>query len=239
MFRDIYNFLISNKLLNSTFYLGLVTFVVGFTALLVYLKQRRDRQREAATTLLSELQTAVTLIPQIKSNFTSQVSIQEGNYILNGGSWNTYKYLVLRVLKPEQWAALDTFYRNVQLYDNAVHENDKYFDNNASQVWVCLHKHYLKIVEEFHKSHPTRTTLKATDKESGELKIFNKLYVDNAPWHTSYYPAKTINMVKKAFDNLDTNILTSSVGERLNEIANPNSAYKKLKLLINPDKSAT
>lgn len=192
--------------------LVLATLATAWAAYYIYTKNKKDTQREAAAVLLSELRSVVRALPAVKADFRRNDILVERRYLLEYSSWNKYKYVVLSLLSFEQWDALRGFFEGVALYDKAILINDSYFDANTQQVWVSLHKHYLKVIEDLKDG-------KMTDGDSKKLIDFTNTYVNNTYKHVGYNPRKPIQMATEALDEIDENILVSSVGEKLIELA--------------------
>lgn len=205
--------------LNSTLFLSLVTLFLGWSAYSIYSKGKLDKKREAATVIYSELSLVVQALPAIKADFNRIESLVEGRYLLKKSSWNKYRYILLPTLSIDQWSALRGFFASVTQYDDAVRINDGYFDNNAEQIWISLHKHYLKVLEDEPIPGTLNIPASLTPSTSEKIKYFTDLYIRNVVDHAGYSPLRPINMARQALDNIDENILVSSVGTKLDEIA--------------------
>jgi hypothetical protein len=132
----------------------------------------------------------------------------------------------------DQWSALDSFFSDVGKYDKAIEINDSYFDSNSKEVWVNLHKHYLKTLENYELPDPILNPQEPeplSREISARIQYFTNLYVNNVVNHAAYLPRRGINMAKDALTNIDPNILVSTAGERLSQLAT--SKPRTLKLL--------
>lgn len=189
-----------------------VTLATGWIAYFIYQKRVKDTKREAAAVLLSEVRSVVRSLPAIKTDFKRDDSLVERRYLLENSSWKKYRYIMLSQLSFEQWDALKGFFESVALYDHSISINDSYFDANTQQIWVSLHKHYLKKLEELKDN-------KIPEELSKQLVDFTNMYVSNTLKHAGYSPRKPINMASAALDAIDENLLVSSVGEMLIKLA--------------------
>jgi hypothetical protein len=189
----------------------LATLATAWAAYYIYQKNRKDTRREAAAVLLSEIRSVVRALPAIKVDFQRNNNLVERRYLLENSSWEKYRYVMLSQLGFEQWDALKGFFEAVALYDNAVAINDGYFDANTQQIWINLHKYYLKVLE--------RAGGVITDSTSQELVAFTDTYVTNMYKHVGYEPHKPVSMADSALDAIDENMLVSTVGEKLIQLA--------------------
>jgi hypothetical protein len=128
----------------------------------------------------------------------------ERRYLLEHSSWKKYRYVMLSQLSFEQWDALKGFFEAVAI-------NDGYFDANTQQIWINLHRHYLKVLEKAGGVLDGVTTQ--------ELRAFTEAYISNTYETVGYEPQKSVKMATTALDAIDENILVSGVGERLIQLA--------------------
>lgn len=216
--------------LNSTLFFAIVTFLVGLSAYRIYAKQKSDKIREAATVVLSEVRSVVQSVPTIKEDFARKKLLEERRHLLLASSWHKYRYIILPALSIEQWSSLKSFYENVSTYDEAIKINDSYFDQNTAQIWIGLHKFFLKVLEEpetLKKIVPPSTSLPHDISEG--LKLFRQIYIQNTVDNNWYSPQKPINMAREALDNIDENILVSSVGTELIKLAEHKTLWEYIK----------
>jgi len=214
--------------LNTNFFFALVTFIVGLSAYRIYAKRRADRLREAATVVLSEIKTVVSKIRTIRQDFDRDGYLIESRFLLKSQNWDKYKYVLLPALTLDQWSALESFFGDVAKYDKAIEINDSYFDSNSKEIWISIHKHYLKMLE----SHNLPETIDNPQTPqplphalSSKIQYFTNLYINNSIHHVAYVPLRGINMAKDALANIDANILVSISGERLTKLATPRPRF--------------
>jgi len=227
MWINFYNFLTTNKLLNSTLFLGLITLTVGLVALYLYRKQKRDERQDAATVLLAEIKSAVSRLPDLTKRFKANQmgTLAENTLLMPSESWSKFKYLFLNDLKDEEWEGLNEFYKNAINYDDAVREYQTYFLNNMSENWVSIHKNYYETMRDFFRKHPTATDINKNT-EDKVLNFTNK-YISNAYSLAGYIPQKPLTDAETALDNIDRTIVISSVGTHLGAISKPQSFWRR------------
>ena len=199
--------------------IAVIAAAAAVTTIILYNKNKRDRCRQAATVLLSEMRQVVNLLGIIKNDFNKNNFLVERRYLLGKSSWDEYKYIILTKISFEQWDSLNRFFEAVKLYDKAVSISDGFFKNSSDQVWINLYKHYLKVLEEETSLKTENGVFKIDDNTSCDLIKFRDFYINNAVKYTFYNPMLPINMAKEALEDIDGNIITSSVGERIVKLA--------------------
>jgi hypothetical protein len=229
--QAVYNFLAHNQLLNSNLFIAAATLIVGFAAFFLYKKQKRDEKKDAATILLTELRAVSAILPGLKTRFKANVAnaLEEGVFLMASESWSKYKYLFVNDLNGEEWRAVDTFYSKCQEYDRALSERQSYFSQNTGQIWVSIHKNYQEQLAEYLKEEPAiaitedaRGKIFEIPSELAErISAFTDTYIANSYQLAGYEPGKSQNEVTRALESINDDLLLSSVGKRLNEIANP------------------
>ena len=107
------------KFLNEN--LGAVTFVVGFLAIYLYLKQRMDRKRDAARLILQEIRYA----EQQMRNFRIAQSYSVASKLLPTNSWNDNIHLFTKDLKETEIDMISAFYSKATYIDSLIVERSK------------------------------------------------------------------------------------------------------------------
>jgi hypothetical protein len=230
MWSHLYHFLSTNHLLNSTFFLALTTITVGTVALYIYRKQKRDEKKDAATIILTEIKKAAETLPGVKHRFQKSGLLDEDIFLVHEESWSKYKFLFVNLLSEGEWTAIDDFYKNCNLYDDAVELNNSYFSQDASHIRDGIYKYVYKEISEYYKANSSAESMleKIPEDVSKQLINFRELYIKDALKQAFYRPAKPVNDANLALSNLNHDILLSSVGTKLNEIANPRPYFMRL-----------
>jgi hypothetical protein len=86
---------------------GLVTFVVGFIALLVYLLQRRSEKRSAAILLVMDIRHVERVITEVlqRNSFDRFMGKVQG-----ASNWESHKHLFASVLSTDDLVAFNKFF---------------------------------------------------------------------------------------------------------------------------------
>lgn len=236
MWSTLYHFLTHNQFLNSNFFVGGTTLLVGYAAYFLYKRQKRDEKKDAATILLAEIRGATAILPGLASRFKQSKNLEEGLVLLPSESWSKYKYLFVNDLEAEEWRALDAFYANCLAYDCAVTEKQSYFAQNTGQIWVSIHKHYYEELHEYFENNPDlpvtltdRGKLVEIDPVIAErINAFTDTYIANSIQLAGYDPIKPTNDAERALTSLNQDLLLSSLGTRLQAISESRSMLSRL-----------
>lgn len=231
----LYHFLVSNQLLNSSFFIASATLIVGFAAYFLYKKQKRDEKKDAATILLAEIRNATAILPGVKSRFKKNGALEEGTVLLPGESWGKYKYLFVNDLKSEEWRAVDAFYKNCLTYDEALIEKQSFFAQNTGQIWVSIHKNYHDTLQQHFIDNPSLeisqesrgNIVEIPQALSERISAFTDTYIANSTQLAGYDPIKPNTDAERALQEINDNILLSSVSGSLERIANPKYFWQK------------
>lgn len=92
---------------------GFVTFVVGFSAIYLYIRQRVDRKRDAASLILQEIRFAEQYI----RNYKSQKSYNMSDKVLPTNSWNDNIHLFIKDLEQNEADLISRFYSKAAYLD--------------------------------------------------------------------------------------------------------------------------
>lgn len=74
--------------LNSQFFIALITLFAGLTAWIVYARQRSDKKRDIANSILSEIQLAEKAIERVKNYVRDTQQSDINIQILQLNSWS-------------------------------------------------------------------------------------------------------------------------------------------------------
>lgn len=109
------------KFLNEN--LGAVTFIVGFAAIYLYIKQRKDRKRDAASLILQEIRYAEQQIRNAK--ITTPPTYFLASKLLPTNSWNDNIHLFIKDLKETEIDTISAFYAKATYIDSLIVERSK------------------------------------------------------------------------------------------------------------------
>jgi hypothetical protein len=205
--------------LNSNLFQTFVTLLAGIIAYIVYVRQKQDSKKDAANSLLLEIQHAERSIARAKDH------IRKGNLdvdleILQVNSWSTQKHLFSRDFDKDEWDAITEFYNKANLLDEAIKYNSKGFGGDVEQIRANKQR----ILADFTKdaidkmgSSKELTTESVLQEFSNKAELFDKLYMDKQGAY-AYNPTKPINDAKTYLEDLG-NLSTTSVGTKLKRLA--------------------
>ena len=108
------------KFLNDN--LGAITFLVGFIAIYLYIKQRIDKRRDAARLILQEIRYAEQ---QIRNSGRGARGYSLTSKLLPTNSWNDNIHLFIKDLKETQIDMISEFYSNATYIDYLITERSR------------------------------------------------------------------------------------------------------------------
>jgi hypothetical protein len=215
--------------LTSNLFVALVTLVVGSSAIYLYYKKQRDDKRNAARTLLLEIQGAERFLRQLQSFMQSNSnSLPEKFYIMSTESWSKLKYLFAKDFDSNEWDVISDFYAKCKLCDDALAYNDSAFQKNEGQIRGILRqvmagyaKDYIDAVVKVDEG-----TESDADKQAKRNKLWTKLQAQKAELNEGfvgfslpYSPVQPITEVASCLQAMDLTISQGSVGTKLKKIA--------------------
>jgi len=98
--------------------IGFVTLLVGGFAIFLYLKQKRDKKRDAANLIVQEVRYAETQVRNYRASKTYPLS----STILPTRSWNENIHLFVSDLSESEIDLISTFYSQAAFVDNLINE---------------------------------------------------------------------------------------------------------------------
>ncbi|NQV00547.1 MAG: hypothetical protein HQ537_00240 [Parcubacteria group bacterium] len=107
-------------LINSGWFVPLITLLVGSFAIYLYLKKQEDHKREAANIILTEMRNAEKGLEQIRGmGPTDEI---RKIFILPVNSWIKYNHLFVRDFDRDELDLINDFYSKCTLAEQAVNE---------------------------------------------------------------------------------------------------------------------
>ncbi len=206
-------------ILNSNFFVGLITLIAGSVAFYLYTKQRADSKIDAANIVLLEIQNAERILGQVAE------SVRGGSLpnklLLPTESWSKYKYLFVRDFDRDEWDAISEFYSGCELYDEAVRYNSSLFQKNEEQIRVNMLRAPADYIREYIDSDLTVDIEEANRRlhqafEKGMK--FQELYLSRAG-SLLYSPQKPLNDAKQSFESLNRTLSQTTIGTKLKRMA--------------------
>ena len=215
-FRELYIFL------NTNLFQTLITLAVGSVAIYIYRKQKNDFKKDAANSILLEIQSAERVISKIKekvrlNNLDIDVSIMQSN------SWTFHKHLFARDFDRDEWDQIDNFYNKAALLDKAIAYNSTAFGNDVEQIRVNKQRVLADIVVELlNKTNAETDMPKLLNDFNEKTKAFDEVYMSKQVEFV-YRPQKPVDDAKMYLEDLPI-ISNSNVGAKLKKLA---GVYKK------------
>jgi len=117
------------KFLNDN--IGLVTFIVGFLAIYLYVKQKKDRKRGAASLILQEIRYAEQ---QVRNSDHGKLGYTLSSKLLPTNNWNDNIHLFIKDLKESQIDMISQFYSQASYIDSLIIERTRQKINQQPSV---------------------------------------------------------------------------------------------------------
>ncbi len=228
------NFL--NPFLNSTFLVSLVTLIIGIAAYSIYRKRKDDFKRDAANTILLEIESAEQQLQKINEIISSPQNsdpVAPGLYLMPNSSWDKFRYLFVRDFDRNEWDKVSDFYNKCQKFDEAVSYNESLFDKNVNEIRKNLQSILANYADGHAKNLIDKTVDEKTKLEEQYIKKrreFIGVYGNTHPDYTYlYYPSQPVNAAKAVLGSIETNLSLTSVGIKLKRLLSDSSVAKKIK----------
>lgn len=204
-----------------------VTLIVGSFAIWLYLKNKWDEKRNAASILLLEIRSAERKIRTVK-NLDSDDDGSNHNPIMKNESWSKYKYLFVKDLDRDEWDSVNDFYEKCALYDEAITNGAQSFPKNEEQIRINAHRIFADYI-----SNALEDIAGAPDNEQREkileiaklkAEAFDEIYLkdnggSNFISRPLYTPQKYADDRNKFIRLIDADISSKPAGQKLKKIA--------------------
>ena len=103
--------------------IGVVTFLAGFIAIVLYIKQKKDYERDAAKLILQEVRYAEQQIRNHRINSDSNYYLADK--LLPTNSWNKNIHYFIKEIEESEIDLISRFYSHAQYLDNLIDEISK------------------------------------------------------------------------------------------------------------------
>jgi hypothetical protein len=219
---------------NSDFFIALVTLIAASIAFGLYRKQKNDEKRDAANTILLEIEGAERQLTKVSEDKPFPNIDEEDVYLMRASSWDEFKYLFVNNFDRNEWDKITDFYRRCHDYDEAVTYHNLNSKKNLQALRVNMQRVLANYADEY-----TRSIEGKTEEEFTELEIkyinrrqtFINIYGNTSTTHMySYIPIKPQNDAKRALKGLETSLSLTSVGIKLKQLSQKHEPYVKFKL---------
>lgn len=188
------------EFVNSTFFIGLITILVGSIAWLLYLEQKKDKKRDAASIILMEIRYAERTLDEYRRY---QPDYDGGTMLLPTSNWEEYNYLFVKDLDRDELDSINNFYNQCRRIDRAVSQMSLAPQLEAKAA--SIHEVIVQIAKE---------TSTEDEFVKGRETFLRKAEPDNY----RFVPETPKKNIEKALQNIGS-ITTSTAGEKLKRVA--------------------
>lgn len=95
--------------------IGVVTFLVGFVAIYLYIKQKTDKKRDSASLILQEIRYAEQQIRNYRNSQPNQYNLADR--LLPTNSWNDNIHLFIQSMEENEIDMISSFYAKAKYID--------------------------------------------------------------------------------------------------------------------------
>ena len=166
MFQSVLNLLNDN--------LGLITLFGGLIVVYLYLRQKSDHKRDAASLILQEIRYAEQQIRNAKQGVNVQYSL--ASKLLPTNSWNDNIHLFIKDLKEMEIDMISGFYAKTTFVDSLI---SKRTDQKTNPLIVCqnLNSPALSIPSDSVTAQPTGpvTLISPSPAEAATVQILTEV----------------------------------------------------------------
>ena len=114
--------------------LGFVTFIVGAFAIYLYLKQRKDKKRDAARLVLQEIRYAEQKVRRFRESNPPQYNLADR--LLPTNSWNDNIHLFIKDLKEGEIDMISAFYAKARYIDFLIQKRSEQKTSASDQQFA-------------------------------------------------------------------------------------------------------
>lgn len=206
------------------FYNSITTLAIGIIAYLVYLSQKKDHKRDAASIILIELENAERQLQIILGSTSGgEQQLPQNILVMPNNSWNRYKYLFVKNFDQNEWDKITEFYSRCLRYDSAVEYNGSFFSDDVKQWRINVHANIAAIAKELASKLKTDPNEEASEEDKETIKKyldirrrFENIYENDRYF---YNPLKPINDATEALKSMETNLSLTSIGTKLKKLS--------------------
>lgn len=231
------------KLLNSNYFVGLVTAGAGTVAFLVYFKQKSDTKRDASKTIFAEMKKSEEMIRQLKNmrQYSDSGQLNLGldpmKYYLGNLSWDKYKYLFIGDFGSYEWEKINLYFsqcvtlnQTIQGIADLLPQNIEYRTQFTQEFLAKIAYEQANEISEL-ELPDEQETAKTKDYQESVAKIAKKYkqktddfivgYIEGelTPMRYIYNPKNNYVPLERELDKIDSEISESSIGKKLKELS--------------------
>lgn len=223
--------------LNSDFFVGLVTLLVGLVAFRIYRKQKIDQKKDAANVILLELETAEQKLQRINSARADDLNRLPNIYLMEESSWDKFRYLFVKDFDRNEWDKITDFYSKCKSYDEAVSYNESHFDKHVQEMRKIQHKYFgaysAEYVENTFSENNPRTIQENKDTmDAKKSMLLDAIGIRDTSNTYLYSPQQPLDQATIALLSIESNISLTSVGQKLKSISFKKTLWQKFLLKL-------
>lgn len=209
------------EFLNSNFFQTIATLFAGLVALAIYIRQKQDRKKDAANSILLEIQNAEKSIEQVRDSVRNK-RLEIDVSVLQSNSWEKYKHLFVRDFDRDEWDSIANFYNKSQSLDETIRYNNSGFVNDVEQIRTNRQRILADFAKElldsaYSDEGADRSPEEMIDDFEEKVNTFDNIYMEKQG-QFAYNPQKPIRDAETYLEDLTT-LTTSTVGSKLKNIA--------------------
>jgi len=216
------NFFDSNR------FIAFITLLVGLFGFVLYYLRGSDYKRRAAKIIYLEVTNAEEQLRDAsnrlhESNKAGKKTLPEHLYVMPSDTWTSNKHLFVDNFKTNEWTALNTFYAQCQLFDEAIRINDSRFSKDEQQlrqnVQRASYDYAVKMFKHLDKSDMDAASAeKAVQDSLKERDVFASFITTSQNMYV-YTPIKQMQDVELIISKIQLGLSLSSVGTKLEKLS--------------------
>jgi cytochrome c556 len=202
---------------NSQFFIALITLLAGSVAWVVYSRQRSDKKRDIANSILSEIQYAEKAIARVKNYIRDTEKVDINIQTIQMNSWALHKHLFSSNFDEDEWNAINGFFSNAALLNETLKQSNAVFESNAEQIRANMQRALADLVTDTVVKASTENLESSLKLLNDRVELFDQIYEAKKKEFT-FTPMKYINDAQQILDDM-TIISTSTAGEKLKKLS--------------------
>jgi len=231
------------QLLNSNYFVAIITGIAGTVAFLIYFKQKADTKRDASKTLFAEMVNAEKVIREVKNlkQYSDSGKLNLGldpmRFYLGNFSWNQYKYLFIGDFDSYEWEKINLYFSQCNTFNETIKDISNLLPKNIEYRTQYTQEFLAKIASEqadeiaelkipdnsntkqSKKYQEELSAIKAKYKQKADNFIIGYIEGESTPMRYIYTPVNSYAPLDRDLDKIDTEISKSSIGRKLAKLA--------------------
>lgn len=210
---DLWSFLVIRN------FSGLATILTIGGAIYLYLRTKKESKQQIATLLINDIRNANTAINAIKDAFNNPVKSIPEITVLSENNWKKFSYLFSKDFDEDEMNQMNKYFNNVERISYIITQHNNLFLIHISTRMAALQGANINLLSNADTVEEARSKIKELDDKFATN-------ISNSP----YEPMGFYNNLEKYLPEIP-NILISSAGKKLKQIANPERIHVVKNLL--------